>query len=308
MSKLKFDANTPLYTTGPDDAVKAWRMEDAAAALSEVYSRGLPVVVFVHGRGKEPNKSLHGATFAEGLAVWKIELGYPCRVLMFNWDSAFPGLAFLDRSRPLANAIEGGRRLVELLQALAAFGTANPAMPKPVLLAHSMGSIVVQRAVQTGKWPPTRVFKQVVFSEPDADDVGHVKWMTALGAIEQVYSTFNEDDKVLKRSTDDRPTGAHALGLGTAAPLAPNVSYIDLTSMGTLGAADDDHEVFGKSAMNGQLNVCTFFEQAILGKEVVLDDRNVVNVSKEVVFKLKQRTGDKNSPCLKVPDLPHFGH
>jgi hypothetical protein len=47
-------------------------------------------------------------------------------------------------------------------------------------------------------------------------------------------------------------------------------------------------EVFGTGAMNAQLNVCTFFEQ--------------------VVFKPKQQAGDKNSPCLKVPNLPRLGH
>lgn len=306
MGKLKFEADTPLYTTAPGNRHKAWRMQDAQAALAEVYARGKPVVVFVHGRGKEPNKSLRGATFAKGMAVWKLELGYDCSVVMFNWDSAFPGILFHDRSRALANTVDGGRRLTKFLGELARFELSRPTMAKPALLAHSMGSIVLQHAVQGPAWPTgASLFSQVVLSEPDADDVDHKEWLGVLGAREKVFSTQNADDKVLRQSTDKRPPGAHALGLGTTEPLAPNVKYIDLTSMGALGAADDDHEVFGKGAMNRQVNVCAFFEQALLGKTVTLDDSNVASIAHEVVYTLKQRS-DANAPCLRIPALPEF--
>lgn len=306
MSKLKFDADTPIYTTGPDHGHKAWRMQDARAALAEVYARGKPVVVFVHGRGKEPNKSFRGATFAKGLAVWKLELGYDCSVVMFNWDSAFPGILFLDRSRALGNTVDGGRRLTEFLGELARFQVNRPELAKPALLAHSMGTIVLQHAIDSGAWPAGGpLFTHVVLSEPDADDIGHGAWLKKLGSRETAFSTLNADDKVLKRSTDARPQNAHALGLGTTEPLAPNVRYIDLTSMGTLGAVDDDHEVFGKGAMNGQVNVCAVFEQALLGKSVTLNDSNVASITREVVYALKQRS-DANAPCLRIPALPEF--
>ena len=135
--------------------------------------------------------------------------------------------------------------------------------------------------------------------------VGHSVWLDMLGSRETVFSTLNADDKVLKRSTDARPPNAHPLGLGTTEPLAPNVKYIDLTSMGALGAADDDHEVFGKGAMNGQVNVCAFFEQALTGKSVTLDNSNVASITREVVYALKQRS-DANAPCLKIPTLPEL--
>ena len=306
MPKLKFDAATPIYSTEAGYVPKAWRMEDAQSALAEAYSRGKPVVVFVHGRGKEPNKSFRGATFAKGLAVWKLELGYDCTVVMFNWDSAFSGFQFRDRSRALENAVEGGSRLAEFLRELALFEADHPALAKPVLLAHSMGSIVVKHAVEGGTWPTVGpLFTQAILSEPDADDVGHSAWLGMLGGHEKVFSTLNADDKILQRSDNTRPAGAHALGLGTSEPLAPNVKYVDLTSMGALGAVDDDHEVFGKGAMNGQVNVCVFFEQAILGKNVTLDDSNVESITREVVYTLKQQS-NVHAPCLKIPTLPNF--
>ena len=307
MPKLKFNADTPIYTTAPGNKDRAWRMEDAQTALAAAYARGRPVVVFVHGRGKEPNKSFRGATFAKGLAVWKLELGYDCSVVMFNWDSAFPGFFFLDRSRALANTVEGGARLGEFLRELVRFEASHPDMSKPVLLAHSMGSIVLQHTVASKAWPTEApLFKQVVISEPDADDVGHRDWVAALGEHEKVFITLNADDHVLKNSTNARPDGAKPLGLGTEEALATNVNYVDLTSMGALNSTeDDDHEVFGKGAMNGQVNVCAFFDQAILGKEVVLDSTNVISIERGVVHKLQQRFEEK-SPCLRIPQLPNF--
>lgn len=306
MSKLKFNADTPIYTTEPGFQHKAWRMEDAQAALAEASSRGKPIVVFVHGRGKEPNKSFLGATFAKGLAVWKLELGYDCSIVMFNWDSAFPDIRFTDRSRALGNTVEGGRRLGEFLRELALFEASRPTVAKPTLLAHSMGSIVLQHTVQGGTWPTTGpLFRQVVLSEPDADDVGHADWLGVLGGRESVFITLNAGDKILQRSADARPDGAHALGLGTAEVLASNVKYIDLTSMGALGSEDDDHEVFGKGAMNGQVNVCAFFEQALRGTSVTLDASNVASITREVIYALKQRS-DVHASCLRIPTLPEF--
>ena len=205
-----------------------------------------------------------------------------------------------------ANTVEGGRRLTEFLGELARFELSRPTMAKPALLAHSMGSVVLQHAVQDAAWPTgAPLFSQVVLSQPDADDIGHIEWLGKVGAREKVFSTQNADDKVLKQSTDARPAGAHALGLGTSEPLAQNVKYVDLTSMGALGATDDDHEVFGKGAMNGQVNVCAFFEQALLGKTVTMDDSNVASIAREVVYTLKQRS-DAHSPCLRIPALPEF--
>lgn len=300
--KLKFNPNTPLYTA---DA-KAWRIDQFAQAFAALQASGKPVVIFVHGRGKEPGKSLLGGTFVQGMAVHKIERGYDCRVLMLNWDSAFPGLNLFDREVPLNHTPAAASSLGGLLQALKQYQATVPGVALPALLVHSMGSIVVQRSIENGHWPQAaRLFSAVVFSQPDADDVGHATWLDTLGAREKTFVTLNSDDHVLKRSTDGRPAGAHALGLGTAQPLAPHAAYIDLSRMGALGAKDDDHEVFGKGAMNGQLNVCRFFQQALTGQDVVLDPAsNVESIDREVIFRLRSRH-EPGAPCLRVPELPN---
>lgn len=301
MAKLKFNPATPLYTS---DA-KAWgldRFDDLYGSLS---ARSKPVVVFVHGRGKEPGKSLLGASFVKGLAVHKIERGYDVCVLMFNWDSAFPGLSLFDRARALGNTPAGAESLSRVLAALAAWQVRHPAAAKPALLVHSMGSVVIQHAVQKGLWPSAGpLFSSVLFSQPDCDDVGHAMWLDVLARKEQVYVTWSRDDKVLRRSTDDRPPGAAALGLGTDQPLSPHARYVDISRMGPVGAKDEDHEVFGKGAMNGQVHVCEFFTQVLLGRPVQLErGKNVAAVDRDVVYRLED-LNKPGAPCLKLPELP----
>lgn len=301
MRKLKFNAKKPLYTS---DA-KAWRIDQLPDVLSGLRASGKPLVLFVHGRGKEPSKSLQGGTFTKGLAVHKIERGYDAKVLMFNWDSAFKGLNIFDREVPLSHTEAAGLAFGQVLSALEAFATANPGVVRPALLVHSMGSIVVQRALEGGHWPAAPgLFSAVLFSQPDADDVGHASWLDPLARLERTFITLNRDDHVLRRSTDGRPAGAQALGLGTSQPLARHTTYIDLSNMGALGKKDDDHEVFGKGAMNGQLYVCQFFTQALTGKTVVLDPAvNIESIEREVVYRLRSRS-DPGAPCLKIPQLP----
>lgn len=301
MSKLHFNADTPLYTSDG----KAWRIDQAEAALHNLEASNKPVILFVHGRGKEPSKSLKGGTFTKGLAVHKLELGYDARVLMFNWDSAFEGFNLFDRDLPLSHTEAGAKALGLVLEALIKHSAAQPKAKKMALLVHSMGSIVVEKAVEKGYWPGVKgLFSAVLFSQPDADDVGHSVWLNRLAQREKVYVTLNADDHVLLRSTDARAPGRQALGLGTEEPLAPLASYIDLSRMGAMGKKDEDHEVFGKGAMNGQLHVCHFFEQVLKGQPVLLDPAsNLDGVEREVIYRLKNRHEPSN-PCLKVPKLP----
>lgn len=301
MTKMEFKAATPLYTS---DA-KAWRIEQLPDVLGQLQATGKPLVFFVHGRGKEPGKSLLGGTLTKGMAVHKIERGYDVRVLMFNWDSAFKGLNLFDREVPLSHTKAGGQALGSTLTVLQQFEAANPGFARPALLIHSMGSIVVQRAIEDGHWPAgAALFSTVLFSEPDADDVGHVSWLEPIAMREKTFVTQNCDDNVLIRSTDARPAGTKALGLGTSQPLALHATYVDLSSMGALGKKDEDHEVFGKGAMNGQLYVCQFFTQALTGQVIVLDQAvNVASIERDVIYRLRERY-EPGSPCLKIPVMP----
>ena len=301
MAKLKYNADTPLYTSDS----KAWRLDELPEVLDMLFASHKPVVLFVHGRGKEPNKSLNGSTFTTGKAVHKIELGYGVRVLMFNWDSAFKGLNVFDREVPLSHTPAGAVALGIFLKGWSQYAAAHPAVAKPCLLVHSMGSIVLQRSVQDGHWPGgQRLFSSIVLSQPDADERDHAAWLERLAKQERVFVTLNRDDNVLKKSNDARPIGTHALGLGVGDVLAPSATYIDLSRMGPVGDKDDDHEVFGKGAMDGQLCVCQFFSNALTGKPVPLEvGVNVESVEREVIYRLTEHR-DPGATCLKIPKLP----
>lgn len=288
MPDLEFDPYTPLYTSDAN----AWRLDQLDHVLNLLVTEEKPLIVFVHGRGNEPKKSLRGATFAEGLAVSKLQTGYSASVLMFNWDSAFPFVAFWNRKRPLANARPAAKPFSQFLIALGDYRRTHPEFPAPVLLVHSMGSWVIKAAVEEALWPSgQRLFERIVLSQPDVDDVGHRMWLDELASRESVFVTLNQHDKVLLRSRQARPDGCHALGLDTKESLATQASYVDLTNMGPVGSAmDDDHEVFGKGAMNGQVYVRQFFEQALTGRPVILDmARNVESVTRDVVYRLKKK-------------------
>jgi len=301
MSKLKFNPETPLYTS---DA-KPWRLDQLPEVLASLQASGKPLVLFVHGRGKEPNKGLRGGTFTKGMAVHKIERGYDVRVLMFNWNSAFHGFDLFDREAPLSHTAEGALALGQVLGDLRQIQSDLPGVAKPALLVHSMGAVVVQRAIENDHWPDaTGLFSTVLFSQPDADDVGHATWLQSLARREKVFVTQNLDDHVLKRAIDARTAGVHALGLGTTQQLASDAIYVDISRMGATGQKDEDHEVFGKGAMNGQLYLCQFFTQALTGQTVVLDTTvNVESVERGVVYRLRDRR-EPSAPCLNVPELP----
>ena len=128
--KYKFDSNYPLYVR---DGSK-FGFDDVDKALDRVYSTGKPVVMFIHGRGNEPNKSLDKATFVEGGAVRKIEDHYNATVLMFNWDSQ----AFLyDRSKPLSKMKQSADSLAIVLAKMWTYFQNHPKLKRPSLIAET---------------------------------------------------------------------------------------------------------------------------------------------------------------------------
>lgn len=300
VSKMKFNPETPLYTSDQ----RSWGIDAFAVLMTTLLELGKPIVFFVHGRGREPEKSLHRGEPKRGKAVHKIELGYNVSTVMFNWRSAFKWPNIADRDLPLRHTSAGGKSLGLVLEQLLLFQAKHPQAPKPALLVHSMGSIVVQKAVQEGHWPEARaLFSNLLFSQPDCDDVGHAEWLDEIASRESTYLTLNEDDKILKRSRDARPRGSRALGLGTSQPLSPQAKYIDISRMGPLGIDDDDHEVFHKGNMDGQVHLCRFFTEVLTGANVILDQRNVESVERGVIYRLRHHL-DRNAPCVETPRLP----
>lgn len=265
ITKYKFNSNYPLYVR---DGSK-FGYEEVDKALDRVYSTGKPVVMFIHGRGNEPNKSLDKATFVEGGAVRKIEEQYNATVLMFNWDSQ----AFLyDRSKPLSKMKQSADSLSIVLSKMWNYFEAHPKLKRPSLIAHSMGSIVVETYVKKFGWlanADKALFSRIFFTSPDADNLNHWVWLTEIGRNEKVYLSVNKSDDILEKSNDERDNGAKPLGLKPILPYAENITYLDITSVG-----GGMHESYNKSNMKSQAFFCQIFDRIIKGTDPRLSAKN----------------------------------
>lgn len=220
-----------------------------AARVKSVFDRALagskPVILFVHGRGDEPNKSLVGGELVEGMAVSKLE-AYDATVVLFSWDSkrgGFGPIGIFDRDRPLRNAPEGARRLRTVLDAFTASLAEHPHHPRVTLLVHSIGNVVLQRYVeQQNGWPTPGgrpLFDNVVLSSSDADNEGHVRWVDRIAQVERVFITENPIDGVLLRAGDGRPRRIKPLGLDPGPSRSSRARYVPLRFV--------NHEVFTRS-------------------------------------------------------------
>ena len=258
--KLVFSSNHPLYLS---DGSK-YNFDQIEFALDKVFSYNKPVVLLVHGRGNEPNKSLNGGFFVEGKAVHKLEQQYNVKVLLFNWNSkAF----FIDRHKPLKNipaAAESFSIVLERIQSYLKHATAK----KISLLVHSMGSIVMQKYVESYGWNYNqRIFNNVLFSEPDADNKNHASWVDKIAAVEKVYITINRNDFILSLAFDARKNGNRALGKKPLAPFSQLATYLDFTRLGKKANRKiRTHDIFNKNSMLDQLNICEIIHALLVSK------------------------------------------
>jgi len=124
MARIKYDDNFLVYTSD----TKAFQQSELGTLFDRLLAGGRPLVLFIHGRGKEPGKSLVGAGFfaglggVEGKAVQKLE-AYGAVVAMFSWDSERSGFLLFgisDRARALRNTPAAAQRLQIVLDNLGA--------------------------------------------------------------------------------------------------------------------------------------------------------------------------------------------
>lgn len=277
---LNFESDKQLYTSNQ----VGHPISQLPVLLDNLLSDGKPVILFVHGRGKEPNKSLRheGGLLVEGKAVHKLESGYDANVLMFNWDSE-RGNGFKDRKRPLSNMPAASQAFAQVLDGIKQYRQHNPQSNPITLFVHSMGNIVIETMIKNKDgWMDNDgepLFANVVFSASDADDINHAEWIEKVSATENVYITINADDKILKKSNDQRPDGRAALGLEPGIKLAKKVTYIDITNLGEKkGKKTERHELFNKPGMHDQIYVCEFFQQVLTGQTVLLNNQNSIEV------------------------------
>lgn len=290
--KLSFDSRFPIYLS---DKSK-YDFSQIHLALDKVFSYKKPVLFFIHGRGNEPSKSLEGGFFTEGNAVHKLEDQYGVKVIMFNWQSS---ASLYDREEPLSHMTEAAGNLKRVFTELQSYLNLNP-NKKISLLAHSMGSIVVQTYFQNYGWNfKYKLFSNFILTSPDADNLNHHLWVEKISSLENVFVTINKDDSILSKSTDARKPGVAALGNTPVSPLASHARYLDLTKMSDrVGKANKSHEIFNKPNMLGQKNLCEVM-QSLLSSEIPSLSKATQKTKDSNYLKFVFNI-DENTPCFKM--------
>jgi hypothetical protein len=250
-SQLVYQADNYLYirNASATDRPFAYRSNEVGQAFAKARAEGKPVVLFIHGRGDEPKKSMAGNSpysfsywfDSKGLAVLKLEEAYDVSVVMLSWDSrrstGYLNANFIGRCRPLAKAQIGAEHLRSVVNELS--GMPASERPKIVLLAHSMGTWVVKNYIDELKerFPPG-LFTSVILSSADVDNVGHERWVRLVAETTPVYITTNTGDRTLSwAECSCRTPGAKPLGVVPGRMCIPGVVYEQFP-------ATRQHEIF----------------------------------------------------------------
>jgi hypothetical protein len=235
-----------LYTSDG----KPLKLADFRALLETQFKNKMPVVLYVHGRAKMPVRSP---------SKRRIERQHGVVCVMFRWDSAFPGLKFWDRERPLSMTPGAAAKLREVLAQIPPKADRGDA--KVTLLVHSMGNLVLQQVVDSGGFEGRQLFDNILMVEPDCDAQGHVAWVGLLARQEKVFITLNRHDTVLNQAGATRPPGVFSLGIAVNEPKAENARYLDLT-----GLVGNNHRLFSLGALESQVCVAETIRGILRGE------------------------------------------
>ncbi|WP_127714340.1 alpha/beta hydrolase [Halobacteriovorax sp. HLS] len=181
-------AETALYTSSG----KKFEITDVEGAMSEIFDEAIKpryINIFVHGRGKHPEKGLE--------VIPEIEKKHGVKVLMFHWPSWESAL-----ERPLADAVESGNDLNAFLLELNAYVRRHPIKMfgvKLSMLVHSMGNIVFRSMIENHymgdfKW---NLFSTLTLNAADLPMKRHDEWVSKIDFSKSVFITYNDDDVVL---------------------------------------------------------------------------------------------------------------
>lgn len=286
----KYNKDNSLITTPCSCLVSApcsrARISDIDKILDELFKTKKPIVLYVHGRGDEPEK-----TWENGI-INTLDKDYKIKVLMFNWNSYGRGL-----HRPVKEALEGAPYFREVIERLAKYRESHPdskAMPVS-LLAHSMGSIVLRKAVDDGL-PLTasdgsRLFANILLTGSDEDAEGHNIWVNKLACSGTILITINKKDGTLTGIFGSHhPDNKTPLGINPLPPLADNAYYLDVT-----GLVGKTHRLFRKERQHNQVSICNILTAMLQGKKSNLAvDPNIKEVNGRLLVPvIKHNKADK---------------
>ncbi|MCP4409635.1 MAG: alpha/beta hydrolase [Gammaproteobacteria bacterium] len=237
-------------------------------------------ILFIHGRGKHPEKA-----FKESL-ISDLESDYSSKVIMYHWPSWEGFLAF-----PEGSARTSAKDFVSVLRELREYKRNNSQLIEGInftLLAHSMGSIVLEQSILEMEHNAFGdIFDTVVVSSSASAGKGHSNWVSKIDLSDHIYITVNTDDSMLGRA--GIKTNARRLGkglqnrAGVDFELASNAKYIDLTES-TLR-----HRYYIHKELTDRPVAKAFFDRVLNGLPAILDQgHGVGEVKRERIYILRR--------------------
>ncbi len=183
------------------------------------------LILFVHGRGKHPEKAFNKHLLAD------LEKDYSAKVIMFHWPSWEGRFAF-----PTQKARDSATDFLRVLQALNQYKQGNKNKIKGIkftLLTNSMGSIVLEQSMKNYDKHFGSIFDTLVISAPASSAKNHKKWVEKINFSDSIYITINQQDKLLGKLGIKLIGKRLGKGLksffGNNFKKADNAQYIDLT-------------------------------------------------------------------------------
>lgn len=237
-------------------------------------------ILFVHGRGKHPDKA-----FEQSL-IFDLESNYTAKVIMFHWPSWEGALDF-----PEGNARKSAKDFITVLKGLKEYQHNNRQLVQNIkfsLLAHSMGSIVLEETIlKMDDNSLGKIFDTVVVSSSASAGKNHSNWVTDIYLSDNIYITVNQDDPILGKAGIKMKGRRLGKGLenrqGDKFGLADNAKYIDLTES-SLG-----HRYYLYRNLKERPVAKSFFDRALNGLPAILDmNHGVREVRRERVYVMRK--------------------
>jgi hypothetical protein len=236
-----------------------------AQALKENIESGRAdnFILYIHGRGKEPGKSLKDV-------IPDLEKEYRSSVLMFHWFPSYKGPAGYPKEEAEAAASDLGKAL-DYFQDYKNSHKDEFKNVKSIMLVHSMGNIVFGKFMESydGGKLSKGLFDTIILNSADADAKGHDKWVSKIDFTDNLYITLNEHDSILsfsaKKQRQKRLGQQTTTITGKQIPLAENATYVDFSE------ASVNHRYFLKSGQEGNRWLKQFYDSVMKGNSIDLN-------------------------------------
>jgi hypothetical protein len=252
---MKYDPAFPLFVP----PAGRFALKDTEAALSATLADpGKPLLIYIHGRAKgvgEPKKSLDQGIYRDLNA-------YAVNTIGFTWDADDGGY---DPSRAEASV---PAFLTFLQKTMAFYNRAeNKILPRPSLITHSMGAIIVAELAKNGDMGPGKpaFFKNLVLSAAAVKTKRHDRWLCDISIAKKIYVTVNEGDVVLGFAGILFKPDMLGRDLRGPGVIGGRVSYVDVSQL------DLNHRYFVKPKQKGHASIFQFYEQTLTGRPAKLE-------------------------------------